>query len=164
MKKKHISKGILLGLIGIIIGMSVIMGFVLTNALPNEFDFVRENWGLDVPQNASIAKLYEKDSGSSFHGDGVRYYVYSYENENVIKDMVSWSDKEQATWLYESYHEAANAWLGEIEAAKEYYPEYEKCVYWYKAKEQDSRNEMIVFWNKEAEQIYLVMSLFQRYF
>lgn len=159
MRKGKAIKGVI-GVLAGMIGVVCIIGLIFIRTMPDELDMMRGNWGLHVPKEASLTKLYEKDSGSSFNGDGVRYYVYRYENEKAIEDMVSWSDEEQATWLYKSYHEAAESWLGEIEVENEYYPEFEKCVYWYKAEEQDGRNEIIVFWNQEKEQIYIVMSLF----
>ena len=38
-------------------------------------DVLRANWGLVLPENAGLALVYEKDSGESFHGDGVRFSV-----------------------------------------------------------------------------------------
>ena len=37
---------------------------------------VNLNWELDLP--AEVTRLYETDSGSSFHGDGERYHVLGY--------------------------------------------------------------------------------------
>ena len=40
---------------------------------------LRLNWGISIPFLARPAPCYEKDSGPSFLGDGIRYHVFSYQ-------------------------------------------------------------------------------------
>lgn len=43
------------------------------------------NWGVKIPLSIDYSITYEKDSGESFHGDGVFYDVLSYENEKAYQ-------------------------------------------------------------------------------
>lgn len=51
------------------------------------------NCGVKIPLSIDYSITYEKDSGESFHGDGVFYDVLSYENEKSISDFLNWTTK-----------------------------------------------------------------------
>ena len=146
--------------IAVVIGIIGVIGFIFDSIMPDEFEAMKTNWGLEVPGAVSLTEIYEKAVESSFHGDGVRYHVYSYEKEAEIESMLAWEGEERSTCFYESYSEAVDVWLKEIEVPEEKYPDYEKCMYWYKQDEADKRNEIIVLWNQEERLVYFVESFF----
>lgn len=39
---------------------------------------LQANWDISLPSAAKCDQIYAKDSGASFHGDGVRFHVFTY--------------------------------------------------------------------------------------
>jgi len=115
-----------------------------------------KNWSIAIPFNAYCNEVYAKDSGSSFHGDGLRYHVYTYQDGAYIEKMLKWSDTEGETLWSGSYSEAADAWLAELEASSEFYPDYASCVYSYRVQEDNS--ELIAIWDETAGMLYMLES------
>ena len=121
------------------------------------FDYSRVieiNWGITLPWKARLTEIYEKDSGPSFHGDGVRYHVYSYKYEDYIDLMFAWPQTEYPTNFYATTSKAAEVWLDEIDVPAEERPNYEKCCSWHKAQEDNS--EIIFFWDNELNHLYIL--------
>lgn len=121
------------------------------------FDYSRVieiNWGITLPWKARLTEIYEKDSGPSFHGDGVRYHVYSYKYEDYIDLMFAWPQTEYPTNFYATTSKAAEVWLDEIDVPAEERPNYEKCCSWHKAQEDNS--EIIFFWYNELNHLYIL--------
>ena len=108
--------------------------------------------------------MYEADEGPSFHGDGIRYHVFSYQNSAAIEQMLPWSDSEGNTlaWSqiqgeekrYQTYSEAADLWLAELGIPQEQYPDYNACFCWYQNANDNS--EIILFWNPEISRLHIV--------
>lgn len=112
------------------------------------------NWGISLPFKALYSEIYEKDSGASFHGDGIRYHVFSYRYEDYIDLMFAWRANEGKTLFRDSYSETAEEWLDEIEVPRGWRPDYESCSYWYKTQEDNS--QIIIFWDSEENRLYIV--------
>ena len=115
---------------------------------------IEANWGISLPWKARLTEIYEKDAGPSFHGDGVRYHVYSYKYEDYIDLMFAWPPTEYPTNYYATTSEAAEVWLDEIDVPAEERPDYEKCCSWHKS--QDDNSEIIFFWDNDLNHLYIV--------
>lgn len=152
MKKRNV----LFLIIAIFVLMLIMLFNIRQNISTNYSDVLEKNWGISLPSKANYKEIYEKNSGISFLGDGIRYHVFSYENEEYIDLMFEWNDNERRTIYNSSYIEASNHWLNEIDVSIEYYPNYDDCLYWYKSKEDNS--EIIIFWNNKKKELYIVES------
>lgn len=73
---------------------------------------LKANRGFSLP--SGCPEIYEKDSGISFNGDGLRYHVFAYREEQPVNEMFEWSDQEDRTIFYSSYREAVSEWLNDI--------------------------------------------------
>ena len=51
------------------------------------------NCGVKIPLSIDYSITYEKDSGESFHGDGVFYDVLSKKKKKSISDFLNWTTK-----------------------------------------------------------------------
>ena len=123
--------------------------------VPSYSSVLEANWGFELPVKALCKEVYCEDTGPSFHGDGIRYHVFSYRYEDYIDLMFAWSGNlENRTLFYQSYSEAADIWLGELEIPQEQYPDYDSCFCWYKNEYDNS--EIIIFWNPEINRLYIV--------
>ena len=121
---------------------------------PSYASTIKSNWDISLPIKAVLTETYEKDSGSSFHGDGVRYHIFSYKYEDYIDLMFAWTPNEHKTNFYPTTREAAEAWLDEIDVPAEERPDYEKCCSWSKSKVDNS--EIIFLWDNELNKLYII--------
>ncbi len=139
----------------IVFAILIILSVVgISMLLPAYSSTLKANWGISLPWKARLSEVYENDSGASFHGDGIRYHVFSYKYEDYIDLMFAWSSVERSTNYYSNVSEAAEAWLDEIVVPIEYRPNYSNCSSWHTSKEDNS--EIIFFWDNEANRIYIV--------
>lgn len=149
MKKK------LIILVGVVIVLSIVF-LGLWNMSSDYSKTLQANWDFKIPNEAKYSQSYTKDSGSSFNGDGIRYHIFNYENEEYIENLFAWMSEEKDTIFSSSFTEATTSWLKEIEVPVEYYPNYTNCVYWYQTQEDNS--ELIICWDKGIKCLYIIES------
>lgn len=140
---------------------------IYRSIVPSYSSVLETNWGIELPVKALCKEVYSEDAGPSFHGDGVRYHVFSYKNSAAIEQMLPWSDTDGNTlaWSqiqgqekdYQTYTEATDIWLGELGIPQEQYPDYDACFCWYKNEHDNS--EIIIFWNPEINRLYIVENI-----
>jgi len=129
---------------------------IIWNLSSNYSEILQANWGFSIPTKSKYSQSYTKDSGSSFHGDGIRYHIFNYENEEYIENLFTWMSEEKTTIYSSSFSEATSSWLKEIDVPVEYHPDYTKCLYWYQAQEDNS--ELIIYWDKATKSLYIIES------
>lgn len=136
--------------------MIIVSGIMYCNYSKDYNHVIKENWNISIPSDSDYSEVYSKDAESSFNGDGVRYHVFTYENEEPIEKMFSWK-KDQGETIYDgNYIDATNKWLDEINVLAISRPQHTDCVYWYKSHEDHS--EIIILWNKKEKRLYVVES------
>ena len=159
MKKKRILLAVPVALISV--------WTIYKSIVPSYFSVLEANWGIELPVKAICKEVYSEDAGPSFHGDGIRYHVFSYKNSDAIGQMLPWSDIDGNTlaWSqiqgqeknYQTYNEGADIWLSELDIPQEQYPDYDSCFSWYKNAHDNS--EIIIFWNPEINRLYIVENI-----
>ena len=119
---------------------------------PDLADTLESNWSIVLSDESGWEEIYHADSGASFHGDGERYHIVTYEQEDSIETMVAWSAEERKVWN-KTYPELMEDWISYTDAGPDMYPVYDGCMYWY---QQDSDgSEIIMCWNKAEAKIYI---------
>lgn len=131
-----------------------IIGAIVWMSMTGYSRVLKTNWELEIPFSARCSEVYEKDTGASFNGDGIRFHVFSCKNEDRIDDMLVWTDDDHSTIYYGSLSEAAEQWLDVLDVPEEWRPEYDDSRYYYCSQEDNS--ELIIFWSKEAKMLYIV--------
>ena len=132
----------------------ILTGIGILKLFPSYASTIKSNWDISLPIKAVLTETYEKDSGASFHGDGVRYHVFSYKYEDYIDLMFAWTPNEHKTNFYPTTREAAEAWLDEIDVPADERPDYSKCYSW--SKSQDDNSEIIFLCDNELNKLYIV--------
>ena len=132
----------------------ILTGIGILKLFPSYASTIKSNWNISLPIKAVLTETYEKDSGASFHGDGVRYHVFSYKYEDYIDLMFAWTPNEHKTNFYPTTREAAEAWLDEIDVPADERPDYSKCCSW--SKSQDDNSEIIIFGDNELNKLFIV--------
>ena len=147
-------KKIIVVIIIFVIIVFSLLGIIIYNYLTNYSNVLKINWNIELPKE--IKGIYSASSSTSFHGDGIRYHVFSYKNEEKIKELFNWTSEEKETIFYSSYRETVNNWLNEIKVPKENYPNYSNCKYWYN--KQDDNSEIIILLDNKENRLYIVES------
>ena len=118
---------------------------------------LRANWDLTLP--GSCREAYEADSGESFQGDGLRYHVYACEDTGTLAAALEdWSEHAGQRADGSQLAEKAEAYLTELSVPAEERPAYENCLCWFKAGEDDSRDQILLILDKEAGRLYVMES------
>lgn len=113
------------------------------------------NWGVVLP--GGYVERFEVDTGASFHGDGVRYYVLEYADDAALREAFSWREEASATLFYGSEREAAAALLDGLEIPPEFQLPAEDCLY--DTVTRDDRSELLLFWHTPDGMLYVVESV-----
>ena len=125
--------------------MIIVSGVMYWNYSKDYNHVIKENWNISIPSDSDYSEV-----------DGVRYHVFTYENEEPIEKMFSWK-KDQGETIYDgNYLDATNKWLDEINVLAISRPTHTDCVYWYKSHKDHS--EIIMLWNKKEKRLYVVES------
>lgn len=118
---------------------------------------LRANWDLALPD--ACRETYEIDSGESFQGDGVRYHVYALEDADALAAVLEdWSGRAGQSTDENRLTEKAEEYLTELSVPVEEQPAYENCLCWFKAGEDDSRDQILLLLDKEAGRLYVMES------
>ena len=90
-----------------VIVIIIVIGLALAWNHFNDYSTtLKANWGFSLPSKAHYSEVYSKDSGASFHGDGIRYHIFSYKEEQPVTEIFDWSNDEEKTIFNSSYQEA----------------------------------------------------------
>lgn len=114
----------------------------------SERDAIRINWGLKLPSGGEL--VYEANSGSSFHGDGIRYHVFRYQEGARLAEFLPWEEPSV------NRAEKAEGFLDEIQVPVEERADFAVCLCWYDRQEDNS--ELYVFYDEETGTLYVVES------
>lgn len=150
-KKKIIMSTVLVAAIAIVIGLACVWGH-----LSDYSNTLNANWGFELPSKSHYKEIYSNDSGASFHGDGIRYHIFSYKEAEPIREMLDWSREEGETIFHYSYEEATAQWLSRIEVPAEKLPDYSQCQYWYASRRDNS--EILMMWDASKNRVYIAES------
>ena len=139
----------------------VIIWFFAYKEMTDYTNIIRLNRWIEIPKEAKYQEIYSKDSWESFHWDGIRYHVYSYEDEEEIESMIDWQklhseDVVIPTVFYDSYMEAIINWLNELEVNDEYAPlitDFESVYY-----ERQEDNSEIIIIKSNKKRLYVIES------
>ena len=139
----------------------IIVWFFAYKEMTDYTNIIRLNRWIEIPKEAKYQEIYSKDSWESFHWDGIRYHVYSYEDEEEIESMIDWQKLHSEnvvipTVFYDSYMEAIINWLNELEINDEYVPlitDFESVYY-----EKKEDNSEIIIIKSKKKILYVIES------
>ena len=139
----------------------ILFGFFAYKEMRDYTDIIKLNWWIQIPKEANVEEIYSKDSWESFHWDGIRYHVYSYENEEVVESMVNWLRPHSDTVVvptvsYDSYMEAIINRLNELKIDDEYSLNITDFESFYYEKQED--NSEIIIIKSKKKILYVIES------
>ena len=141
--------------LGMLLAFSIFM-FAIISFNSNYLNIFKLNWNCSLPKTAVLSEVYDASEGAGFHGDGIRYHIYSYRYAEPILHSFNWQKSDTATVYHENIPQAADEWLDHICVPEEKRPDYNACCYTYLV--QSDNSEAIIFWNRYVQKIYIVES------
>ena len=138
---------ILLGSILLVIALLIVFLYVQITKPYSEI--INMNWSIKLP--TSYKEIYSVDSGASFHGDGERYHVFEYKNEEDINLSLNWKNNKNVA--IESSTEKV---LNTLNISKEEMPNFEsEYKHYTKEKEDDSSKIYLIFFT-DTKKLYVI--------
>ncbi len=148
MTKKY--KGILLTVIPLLLLL------LITWHVTSRYELTyRANWGFSLPWTALCREIYAADSGASFHGDGIRFHVYSYQYEDDLELLFTWA-ADRTTDGGAPCAAISTLWLDTLNVPAVFRPDTDACTFWYNS--QPDGSELIVLMNPEENRLYILES------
>ena len=141
----------------------ILFGFFAYKEISDYTNIINLNRWIQIPKEANVEEIYSKDSWESFHGDGIRYHVYVYENEEIVNSMLDWNDEKdttEPTAFHGSYSEALLAWIEELnmsdEDLEQYFYKIDSSNFLYRKKEDNS--EIFIIQSASEKRLYILES------
>lgn len=112
------------------------------------------NWGVSLPSSSGCT--YEADSGASFHGDGTRYHVLEYPENNALETALSWQEAPVET----SPAAEMTQLLEELSVPEAERPDMERCRWYTTADPDDARNRLYLLLSPDGTRLFILESFF----
>ncbi|WP_238900410.1 hypothetical protein [Clostridium sp. YIM B02500] len=113
---------------------------------------IDRNWSIKLPN--SYKEIYSKESEASFHGDGERYHVFEYTNEEDINQSVDWENNKD-----KSVETEINKVLSTLNVPKENMPNFQSNYKYYTSKDKDSSKIYLIFFT-DTKKLYVIEDIF----
>lgn len=131
--------------------------FIAYNTINDYTNIIKLNRWIEIPKKAGCKELYSKDSWASFHWDWLRYHVYSYENEEIVNNMLDWKnalhDEQEKSWGYFNIEDRER----ELNIYARYIPPLSHIINVYYKKKKDN-SEILILLNDIEKEIYIFES------
>lgn len=111
---------------------------------------VKLNWDLALPE--SWEEIYKADSGSSFHGDGMRYHVLQYAVGSGIESALAW----QVPPVDADAAEAVITLMDSLDIPDRLRPDLESCRWHTAVDPSDSRNHLYLLFDPSTLELYIL--------
>ena len=89
MKKKTV---LILCIVCILAAATAVCGIRAWREFTGYSSVLKANWDLELPYKADCREAFIKNDEPSFHGDGIRYHVFSYEKEETLETWLPWQE------------------------------------------------------------------------
>ena len=106
---------------------------------------VKSNWGITLP--AGGKEVYEKDSGASFHGDGIRYHALLYDAPEKPAEYLDWK-------IISGEEKASEELLEKISVPEDGRPDYVNSVIY--TDEQGDGSRLFIFYNGSGGEVWIL--------
>lgn len=113
---------------------------------------IDRNWSIKLLD--SYKKIYSIDSGANVHGDGERYHIFQYTNENDVKKSVN-----QESNKNKSIETEIDKVLYELNVPKENMPDFQNSYKYYTLSKEDSSKIYLVFIS-DTEKLYVIEDIY----
>ena len=130
-------------LLGIIVICTILFGcedIFFTNCI----DIIRENWDIQLP--TPTEEIFHESGPVSFQGDGERYHVFEYDNEDIINSSIQWIDAKDNSINagVQDIIEGLEIY-DDVEIPKEFRPNIKEKYKFYTISEEDNSKLYLVY-------------------
>lgn len=155
---KKIFKIILVFISIILIFVVLFLGHMIFILMSSEIlfldgnDVIYENWHIRLPQGGK--EIYYITGEPSFHGDGPRFSVYEYDDEEIITSSFDWKYKKNSN-IEDEINDILKMLHEYNDLPKEYIPNLKKS-YKYLTKSQDDNSDFYLIHITGKNRIYVI--------
>jgi len=152
MKVKVKKKNFITVFLAIILSLFLLLVVVVydfTKEFNIYINIIDNNWDIQLPEN--LIEFYKDDSGPSFNGDGDRYHVFKFENNDDFTSSIQWCDNKNL--LFQCNVEGI---LEKLNIPKEFYPNFQcDYEYYFKINLEDS-SEIYIISIPDLKKVYVI--------
>ncbi|MEZ0536625.1 hypothetical protein ACAG39_05155 [Caldicellulosiruptoraceae bacterium PP1] len=142
----------LLKFIGAILLLFIVIVIFLYIQINTYSKVINLNWSIKLPN--SYKEIYSANSGASFHGDGQRYHIFEYNNENEINQALNWINAKNVSMELE-----INKILNNLNVSKQNMPDYNKKYKYYVKFQEDSSKIYLIF-VPDTRKLYIIEDIY----
>ena len=139
-------KKLFVGSILLLIVLIAVFSYVERNKAYAEI--INMNWSIKLP--SAYKEIYSVDSEASFHGDGERYHIFEYKNEEKINLSLNWENNKNLA--IESTIEKV---LNTLNISKENMPNFQGKYKYYTEEKSDSSKIYLILVN-DMKRLYII--------
>lgn len=115
-------------------------------------EIFKANWDISLP--SGYEQVYEKDSGSSFLGDGERFHIFRYKYAEKVKQCIDWY-KGTSVVLEAEVAEVLNS----LDIPEAVIPNF-NVEYKYYIKRNSDSSKLYFILNEEMKKLYIIENIF----
>jgi len=143
-------KKLFVGSILLLIVLIAVFSYVEINKAYAEI--INMNWSIKLP--SAYKEIYSVESEASFHGDGERYHIFEYKNEEKINLSLNWENNKNLAM--ESTIEKV---LNTLNISKENMPNFQSKYKYYTEEKSDSSKIYLIFVN-DMKRLYIIEDIY----
>ena len=136
----------------LLIMITLIFVFIYTQINKPYTEIITINWSIKLPK--SYKEIYSIESEANVHGDGERYHILQYENENDIDKSVKWERSKD-----KSIETKVNSVLSKLNIPKENMPYFQNS-YQYYTEMKDKISKIYLIYFPDTKKLYVIEDLY----
>jgi hypothetical protein len=149
MEVRYIMKKILILLSSILLVIVLLISVISYLIISKPYtEIIQLNWDIKLPKPCK--EIYAVDSGASFHGDGERYHIFEYKNEDDINLSLNWENSKNI-----EIELAIKKVLNNLNVSRENMPNFEDNYKYYSKTKKDSSKIYFVFF-PNIKKLYVI--------
>ncbi|WP_434655322.1 hypothetical protein [Thermoanaerobacterium thermosaccharolyticum] len=139
-------------LISILLVIALFGGFIYKTMNKSYTEIIDMNWSIKLSN--SYKEVYSVDSGPSFHGDGERYHIFNYKNNDDIELSLKWKDDKNV-----AIESAIKHVLNTLSVPEKYMPNFKSKYKYYLKRKEDSSVIYLIF-VPDTKRLYVIEDIF----
>lgn len=136
----------------IVLAVLVIAVFLYVQINKPYTEIIDINWSIKLPD--SYKEIYSIDSGADFHGDGERYHIFEYTEENEINQSLNWENNKD-----NSIETEIEKVLSQLNVPKENMPNFQSNYKYYTIGKDDNSKIYLIF-TTDSKKLYVVEDMY----
>jgi hypothetical protein len=115
-------------------------------------EIINLNWSIILPKDYKV--IYSADSGPSFNGDGERYHIFEYKNEENVDNSLKWKSEKN-----DNFELKIKEILDNLNVSNESRPDFQSKYKYYSQMKEDN-SEIYLIFMADTKKLYVIEDIF----